>query len=272
VKREKTDPMKITSGVCDIHPTIPLALARVTLLSPLGDVNHVERFCCTHPGCVRTYDSRQGYFDAPLNERPIIGDLASKPRCGWRHPLTFMVLTRMDGVLKWACPVHECTITEPQKLMSLDEVQHTLKHHEYMWFRKGTVALGGDVIGYSKIPGRKIGQEIWINNYGTVERPNWRCKAYQDGTELFCNTHFETPEAAFYNAFEGLASTNRLPTVRLFRWHGGHVAYTVDGFTHETEILIVETTPGEFRMQISVPGRTFWMEAVWSSLEDVLRF
>jgi hypothetical protein len=140
-----------------------------------------------------------------------------------------------------------------------------------MWSRKGPIAQDGDVIGYAKIPGRKIGQEIWINNYGTTERPNWRCKIYEDGTELCCNTHFETAEATFYAAFEWLGRADRVPTLRLFRWYDGHVAYTVDSFSSEIEILVVETTPGEYRMRITDHGRTYWLDAVWSSPEDALK-
>jgi hypothetical protein len=105
--------MKITSAFCDIHPTTPLAPATIETLSPLGDLNRMETFCCTFPSCNRNYAHHLGYFDFAIFQRPDFGDFGRKPKCGWNHNIEFMALTEIEGVLTWACPVHACKSTQP---------------------------------------------------------------------------------------------------------------------------------------------------------------
>jgi hypothetical protein len=98
--------MRVTAALCDIHPTITLVPATIEILSPLGDRNMMDTFCCSLPSCHRNYTRNFGYFDFVVRQYLDLADLGTKPRCGWNHHVEYMVLTEIDGVLTWACPVH----------------------------------------------------------------------------------------------------------------------------------------------------------------------
>ena len=131
--------------------------------------------------------------------------------------------------------------------------------------------MSGDVIGWAKIEGPKPGQEIWINNYGLPERPDFRNMIYEDAKLVCHNWHFKSPQDCLLGAREWSLKSDRRPSLRRFEWYPGHDAHVVDGLI-DTQVIIVETTPGEFRMHIKLNnGRVFWHDAVWSSPEDALR-
>src|SRR5580698_10489319 len=83
-------------------------------------------------------------------------------------------------------------------------MNNDLSNYACAWSRNGPVALSGPIIGYRQIPGPKPGQQIWMNNVGTPERPDWQYRVYQNNEELCCNRHFRSAEAARSAADEWL--------------------------------------------------------------------
>jgi len=150
------------------------------------------------------------------------------------------------------------------------ESRETLTRHECAWLRDGSAYHSGDVIGYSKIPGPKFGQEIWIHNGGTLDRPDWRSTIYEGELRSCRNRHFRTAEDCLVHARKWCLRSDRRPSLRAFEWFKGHMAYAVDGL--DWDAVIIETAPGEFRMLTTDRGRSFWHDSVWSSPEDALRF
>jgi len=160
-------------------------------------------------------------------------------------------------------------------MVQLADVDAVLKSHEYMWLRKGPIARSGDVIGWGWMPGPRPNQQIWLNNFGLPDRPNLRAMVYEDGKRIFENWHFKTPQDGYSRTWEACLKEDRRPSLRLFEWYPGHFAHAVDGLI-DTQVIIVEAIPGsgEWRMQqrLMKTGRIFWLDAVWSSPEDALRF
>lgn len=152
----------------------------------------------------------------------------------------------------------------------LDEVRSVLASHAYMWSRHGWPVPQREVVGYHNIPGPKNGQEIRINNFGTLERPNWCYTAYENDTHVCFNRHFANPEQAYVSAYECLESPDRKPHLRLFQWFKGHHAYTVDGLDDQIECVVFERTPGEWFMDVAIRGLPrFWL-GPWSTHEHAL--
>jgi hypothetical protein len=148
------------------------------------------------------------------------------------------------------------------------EIQKLLKQHEYMWARTGPIAKSGDVIGYARIGGRRFGQEIWINNYGLPQRPDWRYSVYENGKRIWVNRHFKSETEAYSSALAWLDLTDHRPHLRLFQWYDGHEAYVVDGL--DFDAIVVECIPGEWRLNITLAnGCSFWL-GPWSSPMDAL--
>lgn len=110
------DLMKITSAFCDVHTTAPLVPATVEMVSVVGDHNVWETAKCSDPACSRNFTRTDGYFDCMVGQPPNVADRSYKPRCGWNHEVEFMVLTEIDGELKWACPAEDCDHTLPFRI------------------------------------------------------------------------------------------------------------------------------------------------------------
>ena len=68
-----------------------------------------------------------------------------------------------------------------------------------MWSREGPVAKSGYAIGHGPIS-PKPNQEIWVNNYGLPERPDWRKMIYEDGKLSCRNWHFKSAEDCLFQA------------------------------------------------------------------------
>jgi hypothetical protein len=126
--------MKISVAFCDEHPTSTLSQAETETISPLGDLNTVHTWACTVPGCNRHYRRHIfGYHRLALGEHPQVGDDSKKPKCGWNHEVEFMVLTKIGGILTWACPNEACDRTQPfdskastRNMTELENLQATI--------------------------------------------------------------------------------------------------------------------------------------------------
>jgi len=86
---------------------------KVTSMNPAADVwvPQQRTLGCTSPNCERQFHYDFGYFPFHLGEEPDFGDLKSKPRCRNNHDLLYMLLTKIEGVLFYACFSPECTST-----------------------------------------------------------------------------------------------------------------------------------------------------------------
>jgi hypothetical protein len=116
--------MNITSAFCDVHTMVPLAPATIKLLSSCGDRNSWKTAKCSDPTCSRHYTRDDGYFDSVVGKHPEIGDRRYKPRCGWNHEVECMVLTEIDGDLRWACPAEHCDHTLPFRIHFQSQCPH----------------------------------------------------------------------------------------------------------------------------------------------------
>lgn len=106
--------MKISSAFCDLHPLYELKPAIIKDRSPSGDINLMRTArCCSHPACRRHYTRDFGYVDFVIGQHPDLGDMSRKPRCGQNHEVEYMIVTKTDGVLTWACPNDQCGATQP---------------------------------------------------------------------------------------------------------------------------------------------------------------
>lgn len=106
--------MKISSAFCDHHPLYELKPATIQDLSASGDISlmHTAR-CCSHPACHRHCTRDFGYFDFVIGQHTDLNDMNRKPRCGQNHEVEYMMVTKIDGVLTWACLNDECGATQP---------------------------------------------------------------------------------------------------------------------------------------------------------------
>jgi hypothetical protein len=155
--------MKVTTAFCDIHTDVQLAPASILTRSSVGDINTFNTDRCTNPSCIRNYTREFGYFDALLGESFKFGDVGCKHRCGWNHPIEYMILTKLDGVLTWACPVEKCRAIKPYGAVS----QFTL--HATGGGRDGHAEMGqwNDIHHYV-VRHLPAGEEAWIARmYGT---------------------------------------------------------------------------------------------------------
>jgi hypothetical protein len=66
---------------------------------------------CTRSDCDRHFHYDFGYFPFVVGTEPDFGDLTSKPRCRNKHDLLYMLLTRIDDELVYACFYPECMNT-----------------------------------------------------------------------------------------------------------------------------------------------------------------
>jgi hypothetical protein len=110
--------MKITRAFCDIHADLELELGVIETRSAMGDLNTFHTARCSNPMCLRVYTRDDGYFDAQVGKPFNFGDMGRKPRCGWNHHVEYMVLTKLDGVLTWACQVERCRAIKPYGAVS----------------------------------------------------------------------------------------------------------------------------------------------------------
>ncbi len=104
--------MKIDSAFCDVHPTHKLKVASMNPDAGMW-VAEQRTLGCTHPECNRQFHYDFGYFPFHLGEKPDFGDLKSKPRCRKDHDLIYMLLTKVDDILLYACFSPECPCTTP---------------------------------------------------------------------------------------------------------------------------------------------------------------
>ena len=153
--------MKVTSAFCDIHTDFELVPGGIKTLSPMGDVNTIDTARCTHPMCIRNYTRDFGYFDARIGESFMFGDMARKHRCGWNHHIEYMVLTKLDGFLTWACPVEKCRAIKPYGAVS-----------PYILQPNGRAGNGPNIAHWNEISqyavrGLPAGEEAWITCVGS---------------------------------------------------------------------------------------------------------
>src|SRR5579862_6678139 len=133
--------------------------------------------------------------------------------------------------------------------MNVESNHLNLDRHAYIWSNNGRVVKSGEIFGYREIPGRELGQEIWMNNAGTSERPDWLFMVLKNNHELCCNRHFHTAQDAYAAACHWLASPMRL-TLRQFTRGYNDEAITVDGLPSNVEVTIEEVGPDDWRFRI----------------------
>jgi hypothetical protein len=104
--------LKLESAFCDLHPTVRLAQSEIRLSMQPG-VLEQKALHCTRPKCNRHFHYDYGYFPFIAGQDPEFGNLDSKPRCRLKHDLLYMLLTRIDDRLVYACFFPECTTTIP---------------------------------------------------------------------------------------------------------------------------------------------------------------
>src|SRR5215471_8177698 len=111
--------MKITSVYCDVHTDIPMRQAETKVLIG-SDWNTIHTMACVVPGCNRNYRAEIfGYHDFAVGERPNVGDDSKKLKCGLGHDVRYMVITRINNTLTWACPDTDknCNQTKPYSVI-----------------------------------------------------------------------------------------------------------------------------------------------------------
>lgn len=104
--------MKIESAFCDVHPDRRLAEGAAKIHSRYGLLEQ-PTLHCTNTECDRHFHYDLGYFPFIVGKEPDVADLASKPRCRNNHDMLYMLLTKVDSVLVYACFYPECTTTVP---------------------------------------------------------------------------------------------------------------------------------------------------------------
>ena len=111
--------MKTTSVVCDLHPSCELRPPELLdLRSSAGDWNKMCTQRCSNPTCNRHYTTEFGYISVKPGEFIDLELERQKVRCDVNHGQDdYMVLTKIDGVLTWACPVEDCQATKPYGAM-----------------------------------------------------------------------------------------------------------------------------------------------------------
>ena len=99
-----------------------------------------------------------------MRERLNLGDIPRKPRCGLNHEVEYMVLTKIDDILTWACPVEGCQVT---KRFGTVELTGSIK--SALTIRStGHSGYGPDVsdwkdVAQYAVQGLPPGEEAWIS-------------------------------------------------------------------------------------------------------------
>jgi hypothetical protein len=101
--------MRVQSAFCDLHPDSNLAQGSAELGWKYSPPQQTT-LCCKQPRCGRHFHYDFGYFTP---EEASFGDLGVKPKCSEKHDQLFMLLTRIDGALVYACFHPDCTNTVP---------------------------------------------------------------------------------------------------------------------------------------------------------------
>lgn len=154
--------------------------------------------------------------------------------------------------------------------MENNELKQILDRHAYMWFRDGFSLDEGVAIGFNRIEGRKPGQEIVINNFGTVDRQDFRYLLRKDGKTLYENFHFGSPEEALSHSLDWSEKTDPLPTLRRFEWFKGHYAWAVDGYV-DLDVIVIESEPGKFLLRTVEEDRLRYdHDPAWKTPMDAL--
>jgi hypothetical protein len=114
--------VKLTTKFCDLHPSYELAAPEsLGLISQVGDKNGIRTQHCTNPTCNRRYTPEYGYISVTFGELPDLELNRKKVRCDAHpDPDNCMFLTRIDGVLTWACPVDDCQAINPSVVVGAD--------------------------------------------------------------------------------------------------------------------------------------------------------
>ncbi|MEP6539522.1 MAG: hypothetical protein ABJF23_29565 [Bryobacteraceae bacterium] len=100
--------VKIESVFCDIHPACQLKATPIDS-DAASWVLQQRRLSCTSPNCERQFHYDFGYFQFHVGQEPDFGDLKVKPKCRKDHDTIYMLLTRIDGELTYACFAPDCT-------------------------------------------------------------------------------------------------------------------------------------------------------------------
>jgi hypothetical protein len=104
--------MKYDFALCDLHPQFTMVPTTIGLVSTYGDHNTLNADRCPRPACTRHYTADFGYFSSTIGHPMDLGEMSQKPRCYLNHEGQAMVLTLVDGSLKWICPFDGCNTVQ----------------------------------------------------------------------------------------------------------------------------------------------------------------
>lgn len=107
--------MKLETAFCDVHPGQRLTQADFAIPSRKTFIGE-KALRCSRAACSRCYHYDFGYFPFETSEEPDFGNLAAKPSCRIKHDLLYMLLTKINGELVYACFHPDCTSTLPYSL------------------------------------------------------------------------------------------------------------------------------------------------------------
>lgn len=99
--------MKVLSAFCDVHPDSNLAQGTAELGWKYSPPEQ-KTLRCLQPRCGRHFHYDFGYFTPQDSAEPV-----KTPKCKEKHDELFMLLTKVDGALVYACFHPECTRTVP---------------------------------------------------------------------------------------------------------------------------------------------------------------
>ena len=102
--------LKLDSAFCDLHPGERLARGTAKI-GPRYAPSEQQTLRCKRSDCDRHFHYDFGYFPFAVGTELEFGDLTSKPRCRNNHDLLYMLMTRIDDVLVYACFYPECMNT-----------------------------------------------------------------------------------------------------------------------------------------------------------------
>ena len=105
--------MKITVAFCDVHHTYQLSQFQTEVLSKEGKLTFSPSWGCTVPGCNRHFRRDASGYYGHFDEYPQMRDFFSRPCKGHTELPEFMVITKVNGVLIWACLDENCDRTQP---------------------------------------------------------------------------------------------------------------------------------------------------------------
>lgn len=185
--------MNISTVVCDRHPLSAMSSATITVVSPVGDRNTLTTTACPHDNCTRHYTREFGYVDVNDGGPLRLGDVTRKRRCALNHEAEFMLLTKLDGVLTWACPVEQCNGTKLHGSVEGAGLRLSIRAIGHAG-EGANLDNWKDVFQYA-VQGLPPGEEAWIARMNG----GWSTLRCSNGVQGEWQGNYEDPEHALEN-------------------------------------------------------------------------